>query len=224
MVRMKSLFVVMISLLTFPSFSQFSVGGGYTTLFQFGNNKPFVGLHAIGELPQNDEVSFYARMAYTFPQSSLRDSNTVATANDINENPYYVFVDQFEKYNYFTLDGGTRYYFINGFDEGFSLYGGSNIGLSISTVRFKYSDYDESKYQIDHQTYPAPDQKGTILGLMAGVSGGAKYTFAGRGTIYLDVNPSLMLFAMPSNNVAAMTSRYRQLIFNIGIGYRKEFY
>jgi hypothetical protein len=35
--------------------------------------------------------------------------------------------------NYFMIDGGTRYYLINGFDEGFSVYGGTNLALMLTS-------------------------------------------------------------------------------------------
>lgn len=214
--------------------AQFSVGGGASTLFQFGNSKPFGGLHFNVEFPRNNEVTFYGRLTYHFKQnrSSTVDSDGLpiqffVEAIDQNTVPFSkVLPATFEEsFNYVMIDGGTRYYIINGYDEGFSLYGGTNVALIVNTAIYSYNVQGmTSLYRVpSNELRPTEKSKGTILNLAAGITGGAKYTMPGRGTLYFDINPSLMLFGLPSNNKIE-TSLYKNVIFNFNIGYRKEIY
>lgn len=200
--------------------AQYSIGGGLSTIFQFGNNKPFVGGHIIAEIPQNDDVTFYGRLCYTTPQKQSLNRYEIY---DPATNNFYPLTE-IEKFNYLSIDGGTRYYLINGFDESISIYGGTNIGVFVNTVRKDY-DFDDGEDHTDLlDAVNLQRGKGTVLSIAVGVSGGVKYTMPGRGTLYFDINPHMMLFGVGSNNVANSTQTYRQLVFNFGIGYRREFY
>lgn len=214
--------------------AQFSVGGGASTLFQFGNSKPFGGLHFNVEFPRNNEVTFYGRLTYHFKQNKSSSVDTDGyplginvQAIDQNTVPYtqYLPATFEESFNYVMIDGGTRYYIINGYDEGFSLYGGTNVALIVNTARYTYSVQGMSSlYEVTATDKRLTEKnKGTILNLAAGITGGAKYTMPGRGTLYFDINPSLMLFGLPSNDKIE-TSLYKNVIFNFNIGYRKEIY
>jgi len=231
---MKWIIMVALVWLGFGVKAQFSIGGGASTLFQFGNPKPYVGMHLNVEFPRNNEVTFYGRATYHFRQkiSSAEDDfgnpyGVFATAKDPTTVPSSVVLPASynESFNYLMIDGGTRYYLINGYDEGFSLYGGTNIAVIINTVRNSLKvDGLTSFYELS-----VPDQRlvdenrGTVLNLAAGITGGAKYTIPGRGSIYFDINPSLMLFGLQSNQNFTSTM-YKNVVFNFNIGYRKEIY
>lgn len=229
---MRILILTLFAALTASSWAQYSIGGGTSMLFQFGNNKPFGGLHFNFEIPRNNEVTFYGRVTYHFRQNSVQNVGeeypVYAYGIDPNTNPYTIEVPYSfkESFNYFMIDGGTRYYLINGYDEGFSLYGGTNIGVVINSLKYRYElgGYDQTKYYVPEAT-PAYDRgdKGTVLNLAAGFSGGVKYTIPGRGTFYFDFNPAIMLFGMSSKTDLESTL-YRNVVFNFNIGYRKEFY
>lgn len=233
---MKILIAASLVFVGFASFGQYSIGGGASTLFQFGNNKPFGGLHIVAEFPRNNEVTFYVRANYLFKQNVNQAVRTldptypdvIAYGIDPGTDPYSVVVPYNfkESFNYFMIDGGTRYYIINGYDEGFALYGGTNIGVAINSVKYGYQldEYDQTKYTLggfDDQ-YNRNGQ-GTVLNLAVGISGGLKYTFPGRGTFYFDFNPALMVFALPSQPDIE-TTLHKNVIFNFNIGYRREFY
>lgn len=229
---MRVLIIAVFSALTVTGFGQYSLGGGTSMLFQFGNAKPFGGLHFNFEIPRNNEVTFYGRVTYHFRQNAEQDLNedfpVYAYGIDPNTNPYAIQVPYSfkESFNYFMIDGGTRYYLINGYDEGFALYGGTNIGVVINSLRYKYElgPFDETVYAIpeDGFDYTRGD-KGTVLSLAAGFSGGVKYTIPGRGTFYFDFNPAIMLFGV-SSKTDLESSLYHNVIFNFNIGYRREFY
>lgn len=228
MKRMKLIIAVGLLFVGFTSYGQYSIGGGVSTLFQFGNNKPFAGLHLVAEFPRNNEVTFFVRANYLFKQKLDSTIATVpVTATNINTNPYTVNVpyNSKESYNYFMIDGGTRYYIINGYDEGFSLYGGTSIGVAINSVKYntRIGDYDKSKYDAGPDSLYNVTGNGVILNLAVGLSGGAKYTIPGRGTFYFDVNPTFMVLGMPSNP-DIQSNLYKKLVFTFNIGYRREFY
>ncbi len=233
---MKLIIAVGLLFVGFSSYGQFSIGGGASTLFQFGNNKPFGGLHLVAEFPRNNEVTFYVRANYLFKQNVNQSVRTLdptypdvyATGIDMATDPYQVAVPYNfkESFNYVMIDGGTRYYIINGYDEGFALYGGTNIGVVINSVKYGYQlgEYDKTKYTLGgYDDEYNRSGRGTVLNLAVGISGGAKYTIPGRGTVYLDFNPALMIIALPSQPDIE-TTLHKNVIFNLNIGYRREFY
>lgn len=233
---MKWVGVVVLMIASFSASAQYSIGGGVSTLFSFGNQKPYAGLHLAVEFPRNNEVTFFVRANYLFKQNSVQGASisgqfpdfTYAYNKDPLGSPAFVEVpiNFTESMNFFMIDGGTRYYLINGFDEGFSVYGGTNIGLVINSLKYKYSvgEYDRTNFEIleGESTYDSREQ-GTIINIAAGLTGGVKYTMPGRGTLYFDFNPSLMLFGLPSKD-GLVSSLYKQVVFNFNIGYRREFY
>lgn len=210
------------------SFSQFAVGGGLSTMFQFGNTKPLIGGNLLFEMPRNNDVSFYVRAQYLAPQNKMGDPMYFdAIARDPATQPFTTPVKGFEqaRYGYFIIDAGTRYYLLNGFDEGISIYGGSNVGVVINTIKYGYqtAEYDTQLYSLDAYNLDEYRGKGSIFGLAIGFTGGVKYTKPGIGTFFFDINPHLMMFAVPSNNMIP-TEHHKNLLFNFNIGFRKEFY
>lgn len=225
---MKVILAILLIIIGFGANGQYSIGGGASTLFQFGNKKPFVGLNFIVEVPRNNEVTFYGRVNYLFKQNATQSVGTMdAFAIDPATTPYTQSLDyRFnESLNYFMIDGGTRYYLLNGFDEGFALYGGTNIAVIINTIKYGYetSEYDETKYQIYDKDLFIYRDKGTVLNLAVGFTGGLKYTIPARGTFFFDFNPSMILFGLPSKE-GLQSELYKNVVFNFNIGYRKEFY
>lgn len=208
--------------------AQFSVGGGPTAMMEFGNKKPFYGLHFNMEFPRNNEVTFYGRITYLFNQKNVNYiGDLAAIAKDINTQPEWVTVpmNSLSSVNYIMIDGGTRYYLINGFDEGFSIYGGTNIALIVNSIKYGYSfgDYDATMYNLDTGDFTDSREKGTIIRLAVGFTGGLKYTIPAKGTFYFDFNPQLTLFGIPSNQNIPNTV-YKPVFFGFNIGYRKEIY
>ena len=127
-------------------------------------------------------------------------------------------------FNYTTIDGGTRYYILDGYDSGFGLYGGSNVIGIVNRAKIKLQDYDHSKYRLPAGT----SLNGTVLSLGVGFNGGAKYTFPGIGSLFLDANVNYLLLMIPSNDVSKIITPYftnnSPLIFTLNFGFRKDFY
>lgn len=208
--------------------AQIGIGAGPSFMMEFGNNKPFYGLHLKVEKPRNNDVVFYGRATYLFNQNKRTELEPLsAVAIDPNLVPNTISVDfkQVSSIGYFMIDGGTRYYLINGFDDGFSLYGGTNLGLIVNMVKYGYEfgDYDASKYTLYAGDFQESRDKGSIIRLAVGFTGGVKYTKPGIGSFYLDINPHLTIFGIPSNqNIPG--SIYKPVFFNFNIGYRRELY
>ena len=92
--------------------------------------------------------------------------------------------------------------------------------LAVNTVKRKYDDYDQAKYELPTSEL----SKGSIFNLGFGLGGGVKNTFAGIGTLYLDLNLAYMILSTASNSTAQNTSLYAPLLFSFNLGFRKEFY
>jgi hypothetical protein len=201
--------------------AQLSLAGGTSMLNAFGVKKTFYGLHVGGELPQNNQVTFYGRLSYFFPIREEDSTQAVAVGNDFTVNPYQINVNSINRTNFILVEGGTRSYIGNGFDNGFSGYGGGKTSLMINRINAKTDSYDKSKYTLDNSSLGA----GTILSICLGLQGGLKYTFPALGTIFLDASLDYILFASPSNNnISTSYFPNQRILFVTSLGFRKDFY
>lgn len=202
--------------------AQVGLSGGLSMLKAFGVPKPYAGMHLGIEIPRDDQVSFYGRITAYLPNQELSDGSnyTYVTARDFSTVPYQKQVYYTSQMNYTSLEGGSRYYIGDGYDSGFGAYGGSNFSIVFNSVKRKYDEFDEVKYELPANELP----KGAIFNVGVGLSGGVKHTFAGVGTVYFDINFSYLLLSQPSNTTAQGTNSYSPLLFNFGLGFRKELY
>jgi hypothetical protein len=219
--KIKHLVVVIILLIgTNAAFAQFGLSGGMSVLKGFGVQRPYIGMHFGGEIPRDDQISLFARLSLYARQQEPFQGATIVTATDFTTIPYSQTIGYSSTFNYTIIEGGTRYYIGNGYDSGFGAYGGSTVMLAVNTVKRKYDDYDQAKYEL-----PASElSKGSIFNLGFGLGGGVKNTFAGIGTLYLDLNLAYMILSTASNSTAQNTSLYAPLLFSFNLGFRKEFY
>jgi hypothetical protein len=205
--------------------AQYSFNGGLSTLKAFGIQKPYYGVHLGAEFPKDNEVSFYLRAGF---YAKNRLDPLVYPPKQIYLTPIdpldftLVTVQADGYFNYKTIDGGMRYYLLEGYDNGMALYGGSNLMGIINKAQYKIGDFDQTKYRLPSGTTTT----GTVLNIAAGLSGGAKYTFAGIGSIYFDLTFDYILAALPSNTTAQEIagSFYSPLVFSFNFGFRKDFY
>jgi len=132
-----------------------------------------------------------------------------------------------EKYNYTVVEFGKRFYFGNGFDNGFGFYGGTNLNFVFNKVSFTdIGNYDAAVYDLyigDQIITDRTKAFGSIFGVSFGLNAGIKHSFY-FGTLYLDGGLSYPILAQPSNNIASYSTMYQPLIFNINLGFRKDFY
>ena len=151
-------------------------------------------------------------------QKSFSDSVLVSSISGL-DNPYNLLVENVEKFTYSVLEFGKRYYFGDGYESGFGVYGGSNFALVFNKVQFEVDDYDKTKYQnLNSET-----NIGSVVGFALGLNGGLKNSFT-FGTVFLDAGLSYKLLAIPSNTIAAGSTQYSNLYFTLNLGIRKDFY
>ena len=218
----KFLVIISVFFLSFSFNSQVSVnaGTGFSSGFTSDNPGVFFGFHLGAEVPRNNDVTFYGRISHFLARKESTSFSTYAEAIDLTTSPYTILVDYTSSTNFTSIEGGTRYYLGNGFDNGFAVYGGSNMALLFYGVKRNYDDFDDALYSLP----VGEDRKGTILSLALGLQGGVKYTFPAIGTIYFDVNGSYAILAQANNQTAANSSFYSPLLFGFNIGFRKDFY
>lgn len=203
-------------------YAQIGVAGGLSMINAFGTKTPYMGIHIGGEFPKDDHVTFFAKITTTLANKDFEDGTnyTYITARDQMTIPYQQQIYFHNRMNYNIIEGGTRYYIGTGYDAGFAAYGGGSFALVLNSVKRRYDSYDEVKYEL-----PATElSKGMIFNIGVGATGGLKYTFPGVGSIYFDANFNYLILSQASNATAASVNSYSRLLFNFGIGFRKEFY
>ena len=230
MKNIKLLTTLFLTSITLNFNSQISINAGTGILKGFTVPKPFFGFHCGLELPRANDVTFYGKLGYYFPQKEEGTDFTYVTATNPNASPQMLSVNYVTKANYVTIEGGTRRYIINDYDNGFSLYGGSNFMLVFNTVKRDYEKLDVTgtyQWEQNYQTDINEQNKGSILSVAAGLQGGLKYTVPATGTVYFDINGQYALFGKANNLTALNASNtilYSQLFFTFNVGFRKDLY
>jgi hypothetical protein len=214
---------IIVILLFFATYSsalaQFGISGGVSLLKSFRVPQSFFGFHVGGEIPRDDQLSFYGRLSYSLKQREQDSTATILYNETFTDSKEVKFVNAM---NYVIIEGGNRYYIGNGYDADFGAYGGGNLMLIFNTVNREYSDFDNSKFQLPQNEMA----KGSIFNLAVGLAGGVKYTFAGIGTAYFDAGLGYMILSTASNPTAesVASTLYSPLIFNFAVGFRKDLY
>jgi hypothetical protein len=227
---MKKIMVLVTFFMSFNSLnkimSQVSVNAGMSILNGFSSNKSFFGLNAGMELPRSNDVTFYGRIGHYFSRYEDDVNSTFVSAIDLNTTPYNLQVNYQSKMNYTTIEGGTRYYLGNDYDNGFSLYGGGNFMLYFNSIKRDYEKEDATGVYKWEESYQLPvnePRNGRIISIAMGLQGGMKYTIPATGTFYLDIGGQYSIFGQASdNNISA--NLYSPLFFTINMGYRKDLY
>lgn len=215
---MRSCFLIIVFLIAGSVSAQVSFNAGSSTLKGFGTPEWFTGFHVGVEVPRDDAMSFYGRYTHHFSRSG--DSLGVgAVAKDPTTTPYVVNVMSVPRMNYNIFEGGTRYYLGDGFDFGWAGYGGTSFMVVYNKVKTSYSDFDETKYEVDASN----NRDGSILALGAGLLGGVKYTMPRVGTFYSDFSVSY-LFLGQASTTTTYTGLYSGLFFGINVGYRRDLF
>jgi hypothetical protein len=225
---MKKVFSSLIGVLLFSHFSisQISICAGTGILKGFTTEKSFFGLNAGIEMPRSNDITFYGRIGHYFARPEAQINSTFVTANDFTTIPYQLSVNYQSKMNYTTIEGGTRYYLGNDYDNGFSVYGGGNFMLYINSVKREYDKEDATGNYTWEENYQLPSNepdKGKIISIAMGLQGGIKYTIPATGTFYFDVNGQYSIFGQASDNNIS-TELYSPLFFTFNVGFRKDLY
>ena len=224
---MKNIFLLSLTFLFLQSVNaQVSLSAGTGLLRGFQSEKTFFGIHGGFELPRNNDVTIYGRIGQYFAQNEDNPSTAVVTGNDFDVIPYQLQVNYFSSFNYTTLEGGTRYYLGNDYDNGFSGYGGSNFLLAFNSVKRDYEKTDitgEYEWENNYNT-SGGEEDGRIISFALGVQGGVKYTIPGTVTVYFDISAQYNIAGVPNNATAQETNLYSPLFFIFNVGFRKDLY
>jgi len=226
MMNIKSIFFILFfSFLSSEFFSQISANAGLGTINGFGVKKTFVGLNMGLEYPRSNQTTIYGRIAYYVPRNNIDSTQAYASAISTTTFPYTLPRNYTISTGYLTIEGGTRNYLINGYDNGFSVYGGSTILLCVNNIKKKFADWNYSYNEADYENYG--DSKGTILNLGVGLQGGLKYTFPSIGSIFFDFSGNYLVIRQASNEMIGESTNYpfdSALLFTFNLGFRKDFY
>ncbi len=203
--------------------AQYSLNGGLSTLNAFGQ-KSYMGFHLGGEFPKSNDLSMYLRASFYGKREAdpFTQGSYFIQLDNINPLDAVTFVKATSTFNYTTFDGGMRYYILDGYDDGFALYGGTNVMGAINSAKFKLDSFDDTKYRVPGTT----SLSGTILNVGVGLSGGAKYTFPGIGSIYFDSTVDYLIISKASNSTAQNIGGqfFSSILFSFNIGFRRDFY
>lgn len=206
------------------SYAQYGVSGGLSFLKGFGVDKSFVGVNLGLEIPRDYETSFYLKASFYGKNKVAPTSLSTIYLEPLDPDNFNIEdVSVVENtFNYTTIEGGVRYYLLDGYDNGFALYGGSNVMGIINSAKRRFDSFDETQYRLPANT----QEKGTILALALGFSGGVKYTVPAVGTFFMETSGDYIIIPMASNEAAQSISAsfYSPLIFSLSIGFRKDFY
>ena len=216
-------FILFVTFLASNLFSQLSLNGGLGTLNGFGVKKTFVGLNLGLEYPRSNQATLYGRISYYIPRNE--DDSIQAFFYEINNPSSSLQRNYTISTGYLTVEGGNRFYIINGYDNGFSFYGGSTVLLCVNNIKKKFADWDYPNNEAEYQYYG--DNKGTILNLGVGLQGGLKYTFPSIGTFFCDFSGNYLVVRKASNDVIYESTNYpfeSALLFTFNLGFRKDFY
>lgn len=215
---MQKILIVLLLASTFTVSAQFGINGGFSTLKGFSPNKAYSGFHLGVEMPKEDGASLYLKGSYYFPRSGRDSVSIFGIARNDTTSPYIITVNGVPTMNFMIFEGGSRYYLGNGYDYGWAAYGGTGILLIFNKVRYRYDSFDETLYEIDAAS---KYNEGSVFSMSFGLSGGVKYSLAGVGTFYFDVNGSYALFGTTSVD-GVYTGLYEPFIFSFNLGYRKD--
>jgi hypothetical protein len=200
--------------------AQYSISVGPSMVKPFGDTLVYPGFHVGAEFGNDDVQTLFVRFSHMPNKKAGTQSFSVVAIGETTV-PFQQELVAEERYNYSVLEFGKRYYFGDGYESGFGLYGSSNMSLLFNTVSIRYEDYDKTKYQM--QNTNNVETKGSIVSLAFGLNGGVKNSFS-FGTLYFDAGLNYSIFAIPSNALAGNSSSFRGLNFAFNLGIRKDFY
>lgn len=209
------------------SYSQVSLSAGMGMLNGVGTQIKSMGFHLGLEIPRSSDLTLFVRLSGFLPKGDSASAFANMTANNVTTQPSTLTVPYKIKSNTFYIQGGTRSYMLNDYDNGFSLYGGSVMGIGMNKTWAEFSEYDYSGQYKWEGLYSLPNNnptRGNLIYLDIGIQGGMKYTIPIKGTFYFDVTGAYTVLGVPSNTAAQSSPTYSRLNFLMELGYRRDLY
>lgn len=219
--RLKIALMTFVLSLSLVSFGQVGISLGYSALKGFSNYKAHNGLSLGFEIPRDDAMTLYGRFTHYFRNLYPQDSLTYyLEPRDWTSGYNYSYTTATPGMNANVIEGGTRYYIGDGYDNGFAAYGGSSLMVLLNKISYKIDPYDEVNYV---PSTSSNYQEGSIFSLGFGLEGGVKYSMPPYGTIYADLGFTYVIFNTTSIDPGYLyLAPYRGLYFAFNIGFRRD--
>lgn len=203
-------------------FSQTGISVGGSIINGFGSQKYLPGINLGVEIPRDNESSLYVRASFTSRSTSTE--TVLFQAIDPLTSPVVKNGVSDFKNGMFNLEGGTRYYFGEGYDSGMALYGGTMVMLNTNgVVRREASGVDETKYEFVNSLGEPYPKKGRIVSLNIGLNVGFK-KHIGVGMVFFDVTAAYSILGLSSNDLANQYGSFSPLVFAFNLGFRRDLY
>jgi hypothetical protein len=203
-------------------FSQTGISAGGSIINGFGSEKYLPGINLGIEIPRDNESSLYVRASFTSRSTSTE--TVLFQAIDPLTSPVVKNGVSDFKNGMFNLEGGTRYYFGEGYDSGMALYGGTMVMLNTNgVVRKEASGVDETKYEFVNSLGEPYPKKGRIVSLNIGLNVGIK-KHIGVGMVFFDVTAAYSILGLSSNDLANQYGTFSPLVFAFNLGFRRDLY
>ncbi len=221
---MKLILAITLLFFTHSVFSQTGISAGGSIINGFGTQKRLPALNLGVEIPRDNESSLYIRTTF-----STRSSTSEQVTFQAIDNQTFPVIQNGRcdfKTGYFNLEGGTRYYFGEGYDSGLALYGGTMLMLNTTgVVRREAEGIDETKYEFVNSIGDAYAKKGRILSFNIGLNVGVK-KHVGIGMFFFDITGAYSIFALSSNSLATDYGQklFSPIMFAFNFGFRRDLY
>lgn len=203
-------------------FSQTGISVGGSIINGFGSQKHLPGINLGVEIPRDNESSLYVRASFT-TRSTSKETVSFQAIDPLTSPAVKIGECDF-KNGIFNLEGGTRYYFGEGYDSGMALYGGTMVMLNTNgVVRREASGVDETKYEFVNSINQPYSKKGRIVSLNIGLNVGFK-KHIGVGMVFFDVTAAYSILGLSSNDLANQYGTFSPLIFAFNLGFRRDLY
>lgn len=217
-------FTIVLIALTNCSFSQYSIGGGVSSFLGLNNPISRFGLNAFVEIPRTSTNTLMIRAAYMLPNKNTED--VTVSGNGAPGVPAQAEAIVEAKTSYFAIDGGSRFYFINDYDLGFSMFAGGYLKGILSSYSAQYrmkggenvDDYVTSGYPSAPLT--GYDRQFSVLFAFGGTIG-AKYQLI-RGALVFDLGIEIITRLLDPS--AILGNEISPLSLNLNLAYRFDWY
>lgn len=225
--KLKIIAIAIFSILTTLSFGQYSIGGGITTVHGAGIDITRYGLNAYYEVPRTEVNTFYIRPSLMLPQKFESNNGSIEVTDEaFNQGVSPSVISNLrsvQKTSFFSVDGGTRIYFINTYDAGFSLYGGGHLKGIISNFSEEVDISSlETNPDFDPNNYNIPENSAYALLFSFGGNFGAKYQLPYRGAIVFDL--ALDLISRLYDPMQVLGNEISPLSLTFNLAYRFDWY
>jgi hypothetical protein len=149
---MRYLLVILFFIFGFSIFSQYNIGGGFSTFNSTNSGITRVGAHIYVENPHNEVASFFLRGLATLPVKRF-DSLSLALVQFQPGLSSFKNVGRERSTTYFAIDGGQRRYLYNTYDSGFAIYSNFHLKGVIAIVGQNVDPYDTELYQPNEPSF-----------------------------------------------------------------------